>query len=259
MTQFAVIDGELQVGNQALSRLAARVGRTPFYVYDRSLLTQRVNQLRAALPAQIKLHYAMKANPMPALVCHMASLVDGIDVASAGELQVALDAGANPQEVSFAGPGKSDAELRQAVAAGILINIESFREVPVLARAAADLGVPARVAVRVNPDFELKSSGMKMGGGPKQFGVDAEEVPQLLAEIGRAGLAFEGFHLFAGSQNLRPDAIIEAQQKSFALALRLAEHAPSPVKFLNLGGGFGIPYFPGEAHLDLTDIGANLA
>lgn len=259
MTQFAIIDGELQVGNQALSQLAARVGRTPFYVYDRSLLTQRVNQLRAALPAQIKLHYAMKANPMPALVCHMASLVDGIDVASAGELQVALDAGANPQEVSFAGPGKSDAELRQAVAAGILINVESFREVPVLARAAADLGVPARVAVRVNPDFELKSSGMKMGGGPKQFGVDAEEVPQLLAEIGRAGLAFEGFHLFAGSQNLRPDAIIEAQQKSFALALRLAEHAPSPVKFLNLGGGFGIPYFPGEAHLDLTDIGANLA
>lgn len=259
MTQFAIIDGELQVGNQALSRLAARVGRTPFYVYDRSLLTQRVNHLRAALPAQIKLHYAMKANPMPALVCHMASLVDGIDVASAGELQVALDAGANPQEVSFAGPGKSDAELRQAVAAGILINVESFREVPVLARAAADLGLPARVAVRVNPDFELKSSGMKMGGGPKQFGVDAEEVPQLLAKIGRAGLAFEGFHLFAGSQNLRPDAIIEAQQKSFALALRLAEHAPSPVKFLNLGGGFGIPYFPGEAHLDLTDIGANLA
>ena len=196
---------------------------------------------------------------MPALVCHMARLVDGIDVASAGELLVALDAGADPQEVSFAGPGKTEAELHQAVAAGILINVESFREVPILAAAQQTLGLPARVAVRVNPDFELKSSGMKMGGGPKQFGVDAEQIPELLGEIGRAGLAFEGFHLFAGSQNLKPESIVEAQQKSFALACRLAEHAPSPVKFLNLGGGFGIPYFPGEQPLDLAPIGANLA
>ena len=254
-----VRDGELLVGGIPLRRLAARVGSTPFYAYDRTLLSARVAQLRSALPTGIELHYAMKANPMPAVVAHMARLVDGIDVASAGELQVALDAGANPQEISFAGPGKTDVELRQAVAAGILINVESFREVPVLARAAAELSLPARVAVRVNPDFELKSSGMKMGGGPKQFGVDAEEVPQLLIEISRAGLAFEGFHLFAGSQNLRPEAIVEAQQKSFALALRLAEHAPSPVKFLNLGGGFGIPYFPGESRLDLTEIGINLA
>ena len=259
MSQFRSADGELLVNRQPISRIAARVGRTPFYVYDRSLLDARVAQLRAALPTTVKLHYAMKANPMPALVCHMARLVDGIDVASAGELLVALDAGADPQEISFAGPGKTEAELHQAVAAGILVNVESFREVPILAAAQQALGLPARVAVRVNPDFELKSSGMKMGGGPKQFGVDAEQVPELLAEIGRAGLAFEGFHLFAGSQNLKPDAIIEAQQKSFALACRLAEHAPSPVRFLNLGGGFGIPYFPGEQPLDLAPIGANLA
>ena len=259
MSQFRSAGSELLVNGQPISRIAARVGHTPFYVYDRSLLDARVAQLRAALPKAIKLHYAMKANPMPALVCHMARLVDGIDVASAGELLVALDAGADPQEISFAGPGKTEAELHQAVAAGILINVESFREVPLLAAAQQALGLPARVAVRVNPDFELKSSGMKMGGGPKQFGVDAEQVPELLAEIGRAGLAFEGFHLFAGSQNLKPESIVEAQQKSFALACRLAEHAPSAVKFLNLGGGFGIPYFPGEQPLDLGPIGANLA
>ncbi len=259
MSQFRSAGSELLVNGQPISRIAARVGHTPFYVYDRSLLDARVAQLRAALPKAIKLHYAMKANPMPALVCHMARLVDGIDVASAGELLVALDAGADPQEISFAGPGKTEAELHQAVAAGILINVESFREVPILAAAQQALGLPARVAVRVNPDFELKSSGMKMGGGPKQFGVDAEQVPDLLAEIGRAGLAFEGFHLFAGSQNLKPESIVEAQQKSFALACRLAEHAPSAVKFLNLGGGFGIPYFPGEQPLDLGPIGANLA
>ena len=263
MAQFPVSDGELVVGGIPLTRLAERVGQTPFYAYDRKLLANRVTQLRAALPASIKLHYAMKANPMPALVCHMATLVDGIDVASSGELKIALDSGTNPRDISFAGPGKSRKELRQAVAAGILINIESFREVAELADiqqgANGSAGRKARVAARVNPDFELKSSGMKMGGGPKQFGVDAEQVPELLAEIGRAGLTFEGFHLFAGSQNLKSEAIVEAQCKSFELALRLAQAAPSPVRFLNLGGGFGIPYFPGEAHLDLGPISANLA
>ena len=228
MDQFQSAGRELLVGGIPLERLVDRVGQTPFYAYDRELLTRRVAELRAALPASIKLHYAMKANPMPAVVNHMARLVDGIDVASGGELLVALDSGADPHEISFAGPGKRHGELRQAVAAGILINIESFREVAELGAIRQATGWPVRVAVRVNPDFELKGSGMKMGGGPKQFGVDAEQVPELLAEIGKAGLAFEGFHLFAGSQNLRPEAIVEAQQKCFELALRLAESAPAP-------------------------------
>jgi len=262
MSQFAVQHGELVVGGIKLGQLAARVGRTPFFAYDRGLLRARVAELRAALPRGIKLHYAMKANPMPALVGLMAGLVDGIDVASAGELKVALDAGADPAEVSFAGPGKRDPELHQAVASGVLVNVESMRELPVLAAAARQLGLPARVAVRVNPDFELKGSGMKMGGGPKQFGVDVEVVPEMLAAIADEGperLAFEGFHLFSGSQNLRAESICEAQRKSYELALRLATEAKLTVRFLNLGGGFGIPYFPGDARLDLAPIGENLA
>jgi diaminopimelate decarboxylase len=259
MSQFPVAGGELVVGGLPLTQLAAQVGATPFYAYDRKLLSQRVAELRATLSKQVKLHYAMKANPLPALVAHMAGLVDGIDVASGGELEVALAAGADPHEISFAGPGKRETELRQAVAAGILVNVESFREIGLLTDISKELGLPARVAVRVNPDFELKSSGMKMGGGPKQFGIDAEQVPQALAEIGSKGLAFEGFHLFAGSQNLKAEAIVEAQCKSYELALRLAQDAPAPVRFLNLGGGFGIPYFPGEQRLDLAPIGANLA
>jgi diaminopimelate decarboxylase len=259
MHQYPLMDGELSVGGQPLSRLAARVGQTPFYAYDRALLHSRVGELRSQLPPNIKLHYAMKANPMPAVVAAMAGLVDGIDVASAGELKVALDAGANPMEISFAGPGKRDAELRQAVASRVLINVESFREVGVLQDISAELGLAARVAVRVNPDFELKGSGMKMGGGPKQFGVDAEHMPRMLQEVGWAGLSFEGFHLFAGSQSLRAEAICEAQQKSFELALRLAQHAPAPVRSLNLGGGFGIPYFPGEQRLELGPVADNLA
>lgn len=259
MNLFPVNGGELVIGGERLSLLAARVGQTPFYAYDRSMLRTRVAALREILPAEVKLHYAMKANPMPAVVGLMAQLVDGVDVASAGELKIALDAGARPSEISFAGPGKRESELRQAVASRVLINVESFREVTALQDISSAVGLPARVAVRVNPDFELKGSGMKMGGGPRQFGVDVEQVPALLANIGRAGLAFEGFHLFAGSQNLRADSICEAQQKSYALAVRLAQDAPAPVRSLNLGGGFGIPYFPGEQRLDLRPIGDNLA
>ena len=255
---WTVVDDCLQIGGVALTRLASRVGRTPFYAYDRRMLTERVALLRRSLPPEIRLHYAMKANPMPALVAHMAGKVDGIDVASGGELAVALDAGMDPREISFAGPGKSESELAQAIAAGILVNIESPREIEILSRHSRALGLQARVAVRVNPDFELKLSGMKMGGGPKQFGVDVEAVPALLGEIGRAGLAFEGFHVYSGSQNLRVDAICEAQRKTLDLAVRLAAAAPSPVLSLNIGGGFGIPYFPGDQPLDLAPIGEHL-
>jgi diaminopimelate decarboxylase len=258
MRQFAIIDGSLQVAGIPLPRLAAQIGRTPFYAYDRGLLTQRIAQLRAILPSSVKLHYAIKANPMPAVVCHLAKLVDGLDVASGEELTMALNTGVAAQEISFAGPGKQRAELRQALAAGVLINVESLREIRELAPLSAELGVPARVAVRVNPSFELKLSGMKMGGGPKQFGIDAECVPDALAEIGKLGLAFEGFHIFSGSQNLRPEAICDAQNKALDLAAELAAFAPSPVRMLNLGGGFGIPYFPGDQALDLAPIGANL-
>ena len=241
-----------------LTQLAARVGQTPFYAYDRRLLDERVALLRRALPPAIALHYAVKANPMPALVQHMAGLVDGLDVASLGELKVALDSGMEPARISFAGPGKRPAELAAAIAAGIVINLESVRELETVARLGREQGRRPRVAVRVNPDFELKASGMKMGGGPKPFGVDAEQAPALLRRIGELGLDFQGLHIFSGSQNLRAAAIVEAHDRTFELALRLAADAPGPVRLLNIGGGFGIPYFPGDAPLDLQPIAAHL-
>jgi diaminopimelate decarboxylase len=258
MTQFPVADDCLQVGGMLLTELAAQVGRTPFYAYDKRVLAERAALLRRHLPREVRLHYAVKANPMPALVTFMAGLVDGLDVASAGELRVALATGMQPHDISFAGPGKTPDELAQAIGAGILLNVESPSEVRRVAQIAAELARPARVAVRVNPDFELKASGMRMGGGPKQFGVDAEQIPGLLREIGTLGLAFEGFHIFAGSQNLKAQAICEAQRKSFELAVELAGAAPGPVRIVNIGGGFGIPYFPGEQPLDLEPIGKNL-
>ncbi|HRC71080.1 MAG TPA: pyridoxal-dependent decarboxylase, exosortase A system-associated [Candidatus Competibacter sp.] len=258
MAQFPVIDGCLSVGGIPLTQLAARVGQTPFYAYDRRLLDERVALLRRTLPPAIELHYAIKANPMPAVVQHMAGLVDGLDVASLGEMKVALDVGMAPDRISFAGPGKRPPELAAAIAAGITLNLESFNETERVARLSQEQGQPARVAVRVNPDFELKTAGMKMGGGPKPFGVDAEQVPALLRRIGELDLAFQGFHIFSGSQNLRAAAIVEAQDRTFELALRLAADAPGPVRSLNIGGGFGIPYFPGDAPLDLEPIAANL-
>jgi diaminopimelate decarboxylase len=255
---FPVADDVLQVGGIPLTRLAQRVGRTPFFAYDRALCTQRARDLRALLPQAVRLHYSIKANPMPALVQHMAGLVDGLDVASAGELKIALDAGMAPQHISFAGPAKTEAELTQAIAAGACLNVESERELAAAAQIGDALGIAPRIALRVNPAFELKSSGMRMGGGAKPFGIDAEQVPRVLREAAALGLDVLGFHIFAGSQSLRADAIIEAQASSIELGLRLAEAAPVTVRQLNIGGGFGIPYFPGEQRLDIAPIAAAL-
>ena len=252
---FQVVDDCLHIGGVSLIDLAHRVGMTPFYAYDRAAITTRISDLRQHLPADVKVHYAIKANPMPAVVRHLAALVDGLDVASAGELKLALETGMTAAAISFAGPGKTDAELAQAVASGITLNVESERELERLAR----MGAHSHLAVRVNPDFELKSSGMRMGGGPKQFGIDAERVPDVLRRIGDLGLDFRGFHIFAGAQNLHAKAVTEAQAKTIELAFRLAEQAPAPVRTLNIGGGFGIPYFPGDQPLDIGAVGRNLS
>jgi diaminopimelate decarboxylase len=258
MDQFPVHDNCLQIGGISLTRLAQRVGKTPFYAYDRRRISERVALLRQHLPAEIHLHYAMKANPMPAVVQHMAGLVDGIDVASAGEMSVALDTPMAAGNISFAGPGKTDTELSCAIAAGVVVNMESEQEMERIAALGHHLGIRPTVAVRVNPDFELKSSSMKMGGGAKQFGVDAERVPAMLRRIGQLGLDFEGFHIFSGSQNLRAAALQEAHEKTVQLGVTLARHAPSGVRLLNIGGGFGVPYFPGDEALDLAKVGDNL-
>lgn len=255
---FGTIDGELRVGGMPLSRLAARVGSTPFFAYDRGLLDARVELLRRLLPDRVELSYAMKANPMPAVVQHLATRVDRIDVASAGEMQHALDTRIRPDRVSFAGPGKTPAEIRQAVAAGIIVEVESTTELRRVVAAGDELGVRPQVAVRVNPDFAVKGSGMRMGGGPQQFGIDAEQVPAVLAEYAESTDVI-GFHVFAGSQNLNADIIAEAQRKTVDLITTLADHLPTPLRYLNLGGGFGIPYTEKDRPLDLAAVAANLS
>ena len=195
---------------------------------------------------------------MPAVVQHLAGLVDGFDVASAGEMTVALDTPMAAERVSFAGPGKTVTELTQALAAGITLNAESSNEIHRITAAAERLGITPRVAIRVNPDFEVRASGMHMGGGAQPFGIDVERVADVLHELGALGLDFEGLHIFTGSQNLDAEALVESENKTIELAISLSKHAPGPVRTLNIGGGFGIPYFPGDRPLDLSAIGANL-
>jgi diaminopimelate decarboxylase len=256
---FSSIDGQLAVGGQPLRRLADRVGSTPFFAYDRALLDQRVHLLREALPAALMLSYAMKANPMPAVVQHLAGLVDAIDVASTQEMSVALDTPLQPEQISFAGPGKTVAEIRQAVAAGVIVELESSLEARRVVDAGEALGLRPQVAIRVNPDFKVKGSGMRMGGGPQQFGVDSEQVPTLLANLAATDVDVLGFHIFAGSQNLQAEILCEAQRRTVDLVLQLAQHARQPVRYINLGGGFGIPYFEKDQPLDLSAVGENLA
>ena len=248
-----------EVGGVPLDRLVERVGSTPFFAYDRTLLMERMALLRSTLPTGVELGYAVKANPMPAIVQQLSGLVDSFDVASVGEMKVALDTPIPASRVSFAGPGKTPAELGQAIAAGVTIEIESETEAARVAQIGERLGVRPRVAVRVNPDFRVKGSGMRMGGGAQQFGVDAERVPALLNTLAVADLELLGFHIFAGSQNLNAEILCEAQRATVALALRLADSAPAPIRYLNIGGGFGIPYFERDEPLDLAAIGDNLS
>ena len=254
---FEAIDGELAIGGQKASVLVSDHG-SPLFVYSTERLDTRMTQLRAAMPDRLNVHYAMKANPFPPLLRHMIGLVDGIDIASGGELGMALDAGAAPHDISFAGPGKRDAELEQAIKAGVTINIESPGECDRALQISAAVGHRARLAIRVNPDFDLKGSGMKMGGGAKPFGMDIALVAPTVKKLLDAGADWRGFHIFAGSQALSADAIIETQARTLELAGRLATtvgHSPSHI---NLGGGFGIPYFPGDEQLDIVKVGKAL-
>ncbi|MFL6161138.1 MAG: pyridoxal-dependent decarboxylase, exosortase A system-associated [Jatrophihabitantaceae bacterium] len=251
-------DGQLTIGGIGAERLAVRAGSTPFFAYDRESIRARVASVRAALPAEVHLSYAVKANPMPALLQHLSGLVDGLDVASGLELRHALDTPMPAEVISFAGPGKRDGELRQAIAAGALIELESEAEFSRAAKASAELGIRARVAVRVNPDFAVRGAGMRLGGGPQQFGIDSEQVPAVLSAMDTGLLDFHGFHVFAGSQNLQADSICQAQRRTVELVLQLAAAAPGPIRYLNLGGGFGIPYASRDRPLELAAVGENL-
>lgn len=257
---YEAIGGELAVGGKTASELIAKAGGTPLFVYSRALLDARIAELRAAMPERLAIHYAVKANPFRPVIEHMADLVDGFDIASGGELAMVMEAGLDPALVSFAGPGKRDAELEAAIAVGVTLNVESENEASRALAIGERLGVRPRIAIRVNPEFELRGSGMKMGGGAKPFGIDADRVPALARKVIGDGAEWRGLHIFTGSQALDAEAIAETQGNVLDLADRLtAEIAAGPLPKLNMGGGIGIPYFSGDVPVDLQLIGDRLA
>jgi diaminopimelate decarboxylase len=253
---FAAQRGALAIGGHDATALVAAHG-SPLFVYDAALIEAQVSRFRATMPEEIDLHYAIKANPLPALLARVAPLVDGLDVASAGELSRALAVKAGAA-ISFAGPGKRDDELMAAIAAGATINLESAGEARRALAAGERLGIVPRLAVRVNPDLELRGSGMKMGGRASPFGIDAEHAAAVVRAVIAAGADWRGFHIFAGSQALDAAAVIETQAATLALAARLAEAAGAVPPVVNLGGGFGVPYFAGDVPLDVAAVGSAL-
>jgi diaminopimelate decarboxylase len=255
---WGAVDGVLAVDGVKVTELVEQEGGTPLFVYSAAMLRARVASLRAAIPEALAIHYAVKANPFAPLLGLMGGLVDGFDIASGGELAMVCAAGIAADRVSFAGPGKRDDELEAAIREGVTLNLESEAEASRALAIAERLGIVPRLAIRVNPDFDLKGSGMKMGGGAKPFGLDAGRVPALVRRLVAAGADWRGFHIFAGSQALDADAIIEAQRQTLALAARLSGEAGVVCPHLNLGGGFGIPYFPGDAPVNIARIGEAL-
>ncbi|MDJ0277868.1 pyridoxal-dependent decarboxylase, exosortase A system-associated [Sphingomonas sp. 2R-10] len=247
----------LIVGGEDFAALLAQAGDTPAFLYDGGAIAARVARLRAALPGGVGVHYAIKANPHGDLLNAIGPLVDGLDVASGGELAMAL-AVKPAAAISFAGPGKRDDELAQAIGAGATLHVESEGEADRALAIGERLGLTPRIAVRVNPDFELRGSGMRMGGRASPFGIDAVRLPALVRRLVAAGADWHGFHIFAGSQTLDTAAIIEAQAATLALAGRLADEAGAAPAFVNLGGGFGIPYFAGDRPVDVEAVGAAL-
>ena len=251
-------DGVLRIGGRSVDALVAQAGGTPLFVYDAGAVAARIRRFRAAVP-QVRLHYAIKANSYPPLLRFVAGLADGLDVASAGEMGLALSAGTAAGDISFAGPGKRDEELAAAIDAGVTLNLESEGEAERALAIGRSRGRRPRLAVRVNPDFEIRGSSMRMGGGARPFGVDAQRVPALVRRLIEGGADWRGFHIFAGSQALDAGALIEAQRATVALAARLAEQAGAAPPAVNLGGGFGLPYFHGEQPLDVEQVGDALA
>jgi diaminopimelate decarboxylase len=250
--------GRLLIGDYDVEVLVAEAGGTPMFVYDAVRIGQRIAEFRYAMPDGVALHYAVKANPCEPLLTFMARHVDGFDIASIGEFETlhALDFEDLP--MSFAGPGKRDSELERAIAAEVTINLESEGEAARVLTIAGALGIRPKVAVRVNPPFALKGAGMKMGGSAAPFGIDHDRAANVAREMIAAGADWRGLHIYAGSQVLHAPALIEAQRATVALAATIADEIGEAPPEVNLGGGFGIAYFPGDAPLDVMAVGAGL-
>jgi diaminopimelate decarboxylase len=253
---FRVSSGELLIGGVPVSRIAAEYG-TPLFVYDQSVFRAKWEGLRRALPDRVEIFYSMKANPNPAIVKTFLSLGSGLEIASSGELHIALAAGCPAEMIVFAGPGKQDSEIRDFLeAGGGEIHVESLNEARRLVTACESLGTNARAAVRVNPTSEAQGGAMRMGGKPAPFGVDEEEMGSVVEALREAPrIRVTGVHIFAGTQILDAAVLGAQYRKCVEIARTLGEMLDRPAETIDFGGGLGIPYFEGDQALDVEAYG----
>jgi diaminopimelate decarboxylase len=252
---FRVADGELCAGGEACSKLANQYG-TPLFVYDRQVLDQKWDLLRETLPAEFSICYSVKANPNRTILQHFLAKGAGLEIASGGEFCQALSAGCAPENILFAGPGKSESELELVLSRNIgEIHLESVRETERVETLAAKLGVQARVALRVNPSGEAEGGAMRMGGRSAPFGVDEEILDEVLDRVVECPhLKFRGIHIFAGTQILDATILAVQYRKGIEIALRVAKRIGRSLHTLDFGGGLGIPYFSHESELDMGQL-----
>ena len=244
-------------------RLLQEIGRTstPSYLLFESIISAQMAKLRATLGDRFDVHFAIKANPDPAVLRSIRRLGAGADVASAGELSAALEAGFEPQRIEFSGPGKTIAELECAAAAGLgAINVESLEELELLAgiAAASPRDRRVRVGLRVNPPIRVRT-GLRMAGAT-QFGLSPEDLTPALARIEelRDSIEFVGLHLHVGSQVLDAEAVLESLRAGLELGAEIARSIGAPLPKLNLGGGWGVTYFDQQQPLDLDAVRTRL-
>jgi diaminopimelate decarboxylase len=250
-----------RLGGLDAALLAADHG-TPFYAYDLDVIERTVGRLRAVLPPRFDLAYAVKANPALAVVAHLGSLGLGADVASGGELELVRRAGIDPAGVVFTGPGKRDAELAAAVDAGLrAITVESPGELERLEAIAAARGRRTPVLLRMASGVGSPAEAVRLVGdaGAGKFGMDAAA---LGASARRAAhsphLELLGLHAFGASNVLDASSLAEHAAATMSAARAVAVATGIPLRLIDMGGGLGIPYAPGERPLDLRALGATL-
>ncbi len=257
---FARSGAELSVGGVPVSALADEFG-TPLFVYAGDVMDRQWTALRAALPPRFDVCYSVKANPHPAILRRFLARGAGLEIASAGELHLALAAGCAPERILFAGPGKTDTELELALKHGVgEIHVESVFEIQRVGAIARRFGATARVAIRVNPTAEAQGGAMRMGGKAAPFGIDEEDLEGAIAHaVADGALDVGGVHLFSGTQVLDATTLLTQWRKGVDVARRAGAILGRPLRTLDLGGGLGIPYFANEHPLDLAAVGGGAA
>lgn len=257
---FSANSKELQIGGIPVSEIADEYG-TPLFIYDREIILKKWLALREALPPEFEASYSVKANPNPVILKLFLTEGLGLEIASAGELKLALQAGCSPEKILFAGPGKTEAELELALKHGVgEIHIESFLECSRVSNLSRKLGMKGRVAIRINPSQEAQGGAMQMGGKPAPFGIDEEMLDDILDRVmGDPNLEFRGIHLFTGTQILDFKVLISQYRKGFEIAEKAAKQLQRPLQTIDFGGGYGIPYFSNETALCLDQLKSELS